>query len=115
MNVDVTVVGAGPTGLLLASELALAGVRTRILERRTEPQRDSRALTLHPRSVELMEQRGLLDRFLPLGRTVPGWHFAQLPTRLDFSVLDSRRGYTLFLTQARTEELLAERPGSWVS
>lgn len=109
MNVDVTVVGAGPAGLMLASELALAGVRTRVLERRTEPQRDSRALTLHPRSVELMDQRGLLDRFLPLGRTVPGWHFAQLPTRLDFSVLDSRHGYTLFIAQARTEELLAER------
>ncbi|MFI9051938.1 monooxygenase [Streptomyces sp. NPDC053427] len=109
MNADVIVVGAGPTGLMLACELALAGVRTRILERRTEPQRDSRALSLHPRSVELMDQRGLLDRFLPLGRTVPGWHFAQLPTHLDFSRLDSRHGYTLFLAQARTEALLAER------
>ncbi|WP_405807760.1 monooxygenase [Streptomyces sp. NBC_00210] len=109
MNVDVVVVGAGPTGLMLACELALAGVRTRILERRAEPQRDSRALTLHPRSVELMDQRGLLDRFLPLGRTVPGWHFAQLPTQLDFSGLDSRHGYTLFLAQARTEALLEER------
>ncbi|MEU7184847.1 monooxygenase [Streptomyces sp. NPDC045470] len=109
MNVDVAVVGAGPTGLLLACELALAGVRTRVFERRTEPQRDSRALSLHPRSVELMDQRGLLDRFLPLGRPVPGWHFAQLPTHLDFSVLDSRHGYTLFLAQAHTEALLAER------
>ncbi len=94
---------------MLACELALAGVRTRILERRVEPQRDSRALTLHPRSLELLDQRGLLDRFLPLGRTVPGWHFAQLPTRLDFSRLDSRHGYTLFLAQARTEALLAQR------
>ncbi|NSC19825.1 monooxygenase [Streptomyces albus subsp. chlorinus] len=109
MNVDVIIAGAGPTGLMLACELALAGVRTRILERRTEPQRDSRALTLHPRSLELMDQRGLLDRFLALGRTVPGWHFAQLPTHLDFSALDSRHGYTLFLAQARTEALLAER------
>ncbi|MFJ8795145.1 monooxygenase [Streptomyces sp. NPDC102462] len=109
MNVDVIVVGAGPTGLMLACELALAGVRTRILERRMEPQRNSRALTLHPRSLELMDQRGLVDRFLPLGRTVPGWHFAQLPTHLDFSVLDSRHGYTLFIPQARTEALLAER------
>ncbi|MDJ1134239.1 monooxygenase [Streptomyces iconiensis] len=109
MDVDVIVVGAGPTGLMLACELALAGVRTRILERRAEPQRDSRALTLHPRSLELMDQRGLLDRFLSLGRTVPGWHFARLPTHLDFSALDSRHGYTLFLAQARTEALLEER------
>ncbi|MEU6959891.1 monooxygenase [Streptomyces chrestomyceticus] len=109
MNVDVAVVGAGPTGLLLACELALAGVRTRVFERRTEPQRDSRALSLHPRSVEVIDQRGLLDRFLPLGRPVPGWHFAQLPTHLDFSALDSRHGYSLFLAQAHTEALLAER------
>ncbi|MGV2922075.1 monooxygenase [Streptomyces alfalfae] len=108
-DVDVIVVGAGPTGLMLGCELALAGVRTRVLERREKPQRDSRALSLHPRSVELMDQRGLLDRFLPLGRTVPGWHFAQLPTQLDFSVLDSRHNYTLFLAQAHTEALLAER------
>ncbi|WP_431981720.1 monooxygenase [Streptomyces qinglanensis] len=109
MHTDVIVVGAGPTGLMLACELALAGVRTRVLERRTEPQRDSRALTLHPRSVELMDQRGLAQRFLSRGRTVPGWHFAQLPTHLDFSALDSRHGYTLFIAQARTEALLEER------
>ncbi|GGV66354.1 hypothetical protein GCM10010277_73990 [Streptomyces longisporoflavus] len=109
MNTDVIVAGAGPTGLMLACELALAGVRTRVLERRTRPQRDSRALSLHPRSVELLDQRGLLDRFLPLGRTVPGWHFAGLRTQLDFSGLDSRHGYTLFLAQAHTEALLEER------
>ncbi|WP_030159019.1 monooxygenase [Streptomyces sp. NRRL S-244] len=109
MDTDVIVVGAGPTGLMLACELALAGVRTRIVERRDAPQLDSRALTLHPRSVELMDQRGLADRFLALGRTVPGCHFAGLGTRLDFAALDSRHGYTLFLAQARTEALLEER------
>ncbi|MER7012173.1 monooxygenase [Saccharopolyspora sp. NPDC000359] len=109
MSTDVIVTGAGPTGLMLACELALAGVRTRVLERRAEPQRNSRALTLHPRSLELLDQRGLLDRFRVLGRTAPGWHFAQLPTHLDFSALDSRHGYTLLLPQARTEALLAER------
>ncbi|MFE6287001.1 monooxygenase [Streptomyces sp. NPDC057877] len=109
MNTDVIVVGAGPTGLMLACELALAGVGTRILERRTERQRDSRALSLHARSVELMDQRGILDRFLPLGRTVPSWHFAGLPTQLDFGTLDSRHGYTLFLAQERTEAVLEAR------
>ncbi len=108
-DVDVIVVGAGPTGLMLGAELALGGVRVQILERRTEAQRHSRALTLHPRSVELMDQRGLVERFLAHGRAVPGWHFAGLDTRLDFSALDTRHGYTLFLAQARTEQLLAER------
>lgn len=108
-EVDVLVVGAGPTGLMLGAELALGGVRVQILERRTAAQRDSRALTLHPRSIELMDQRGLVERFLAHGRTVPEWHFAGLDTRLDFSTLDTRHGYTLFLAQARTEHLLAER------
>ncbi|MBB5938490.1 monooxygenase [Streptomyces zagrosensis] len=109
MGTDILVVGAGPTGLMLACELALAGVHTRIVERRTERQRDSRALTLHPRSMELMDMRGLAPRFRSLGRPVPGWHFATLPTRLDFAALDTRHGYTLFLAQARTEALLEQR------
>ncbi|MFF8786414.1 FAD-dependent monooxygenase [Streptomyces sp. NPDC015125] len=94
---------------MLGTELALGGVRVQILERRATAQRDSRALTLHPRSIELLDQRGLADRFLAGGRRVPGWHFAGLDTRLDFSTLDTRHGYTLFLAQARTEQLLAER------
>lgn len=109
MDFDVVVVGAGPSGLMLGCELALAGVRTRIVERRAEPQADSRALTLHPRSLELMDQRGLASRFLERGRPLPGWHFASLDTELDFSALDSRHGYTLFLAQARTEALLEQR------
>ncbi|MFD9452413.1 monooxygenase [Streptomyces sp. NPDC059985] len=111
MTPDVIVVGAGPTGLMLACELALAGVRPLIVERRPEPQRDSRALTLHPRSVELMDLRGLAPRFLAAGTTMPGWHFAGLETRLDFTALDSRHAYTLFIAQARTEALLTERAG----
>ncbi|MEU5775084.1 FAD-dependent monooxygenase [Streptomyces venezuelae] len=106
---DVIVVGAGPTGLMLGCELALAGTRVRIVERRTGATPNSRALTLHPRSLEVLDMRGLLPRFLPLGKTLPGWHFANLPTRLDFSALDTRHGYTLFLAQAHTEALLEER------
>ncbi|MFI0422452.1 FAD-dependent monooxygenase [Spongiactinospora sp. 9N601] len=109
MSVDVIVVGAGPTGLLLAAELALAGVRVRVLERRVERRRESRALTMHPRSIEMMDLRGIADRFLSRGRTVPGWHFAALDTRLDFTRLPTRHGYTIFLAQARTEEVLEAR------
>ncbi|MCY0922141.1 FAD-dependent monooxygenase [Streptomyces sp. H27-G5] len=109
MDTDVIIVGAGPTGLMLACELALAGVRTRIIERRTAPHPHSRALTLHPRSVEILDLRGLAPRFLAHGRPVPGWHYAALPTPLDFAALDTRHGYTLAIPQARTEALLEER------
>ncbi|MER6519923.1 FAD-dependent monooxygenase [Streptomyces sp. NPDC060334] len=109
MDTDVIIVGAGPTGLMLACELALAGVRTRIIERRTAPHPHSRALTLHPRSVEILDLRGLAPRFLAHGRPVPGWHYAALPTPLDFAALDTRHGYTLAIPQTRTEALLEER------
>ncbi|WP_229820006.1 FAD-dependent monooxygenase [Streptomyces abikoensis] len=109
-DTDVLVVGAGPTGLLLACELALAGVRTLVAERRDAPHRESRALNLHPRGIELMDMRGLAGRFLARGRTVPGWQFtATLPHRLDFTALDTRHPYALLLAQARTEALLEER------
>jgi 2-polyprenyl-6-methoxyphenol hydroxylase-like FAD-dependent oxidoreductase len=110
LGTEVLVVGAGPTGLLLAAELALAGVRTCVVERRAARQRDSRALNLHPRSLELMDQRGLADRFLALGRTVPGWQLAAtVRTPLDFSALPTRHPYALLLAQSRTEALLEER------
>lgn len=109
MDADVVISGAGPTGLLLGTELALAGVRVRILERQRARHDQSRALTLHPRSVEVLDLRGIANRFLALGHTVPGWHFAGLSRQLDFSGLDTRHGYTLFLEQVRTEQLLEER------
>ncbi|MBP2478334.1 2-polyprenyl-6-methoxyphenol hydroxylase-like FAD-dependent oxidoreductase [Crossiella equi] len=108
VDVDVVVAGAGPTGLALAGELALAGVRVLVLERRLQPHRESRALTLHPRSVELLDQRGLVEAARAAGPRVPSWHFAGLPTELDFTALDSRHAYTLFIPQARTEALLAD-------
>ncbi|MGK5732208.1 FAD-dependent monooxygenase [Streptomyces sp. URMC 124] len=110
MNTEVLIVGAGPTGLLLACELALAGVRVRVVDQRTTPHRESRALNLHPRSIESMDMRGLAGRFLAAGRTVPGWQFAvSLKRRLDFTALDTRHPYALLLAQVRTEALLAER------
>ncbi|MFP2907910.1 FAD-dependent monooxygenase [Pyxidicoccus sp. 3LFB2] len=107
--VEVAVVGGGPTGLLLACELALAGVRVRLFERRTTPVRESRALTMHPRSLEVLALRGLEARFLSRGKPLPTGHFALLDTRLDFSGLDTAYRFTLFLPQAQTEALLEER------
>jgi 2-polyprenyl-6-methoxyphenol hydroxylase-like FAD-dependent oxidoreductase len=105
---DVTVVGGGPTGVMLASELRLHGVRVLVLERDAEPTRVVRALGLHARSIELLDQRGLLDRFLPLGTQYPiGGFFAGInkpaPDRLD-----TAHPYVLGIPQPTTERLLTE-------
>ena len=78
--IDVIVAGGGPTGLMLASELRLHGVHALVLEKDAEPTRIVRSLGLHARSVEVMDQRGLLERFLALGRQYPvGGFFAGVP------------------------------------
>src|SRR6266568_6143127 len=86
--IDVIVAGGGPTGVMLASELRLHGVHALVLEKDAEPTRIVRALGLHARSVEVMDQRGLLERFLALGQQYPvGGFFAGIskpsPDRLD--------------------------------
>jgi 2-polyprenyl-6-methoxyphenol hydroxylase-like FAD-dependent oxidoreductase len=107
--IDVIVVGGGPTGLMLACELRLHGVRVVVLERDAEPTPVVRALGLHARSIEVLEQRGLLDRFLAHGQTYPpGGFFAGIakpaPDRLD-----TTHPYALGIPQPVTDRLLAER------
>ena len=92
----------------LAAELHRGGVRPVVLERRAERPPYSKALTIYPRTVEQFAMRGLVDRWLAAGTPVPSSHFAILKSRLDFSFLDTRYPYTLFLPQRRTEELLEE-------
>ena len=106
--IDVIVVGGGPTGLMLARELRLHGVRVLVLERDTEPPRYVRALGLHARSVEVLDQRGLLESFLALGQQHPlGGSFAGIfkprPERLDTS-----HPYILGIPQPLTDRLLTE-------
>ena len=106
---DVLVVGAGPIGLWLACELALAKVNVAVLERRAEAVTQSRALAIQGRTLEVFALRGLADRFLSRGQPIPKGHFGGLGTGLDFSVFDTRFPFTLLLPQATTERLLAER------
>jgi 2-polyprenyl-6-methoxyphenol hydroxylase-like FAD-dependent oxidoreductase len=105
---DVAVVGGGPVGMWLAAELHRGGVRPVVLERRAERPPYSKALTIYPRTVEQFALRGLVDRWLAEGTPVPSSHFAIMKNRLDFSFLDTRYPFTLFLPQRRTEELLEE-------
>ncbi len=107
--IEVAVVGGGPTGLMLACELALAGIQVTVFERREERIQQSRALTIHPRSVEVLALRGWEGPFLERGKPLPTGHFAMLETRLDFSVLDTTFKFTMLISQVMTETLIEER------
>ena len=103
--VDVTIVGGGPTGLMLAGELALGGIGVEILERRTTPELlGTRARGFHSRTIEILDQRGIADRFLAEGRTAQALSFGGTP--LDVASLPTRHPYTLGLGQPRMERIL---------
>ncbi|GAA2248570.1 FAD-dependent monooxygenase [Herbiconiux moechotypicola] len=106
---DVIVVGAGPTGAMLAAELRLHGVGVLLLERETEPTPLVRSLGLHPRSVEILDQRGLLERFLEHGTRYPGagGRFAGLAPAHPV-VLDTAHDYILGIPQPVTDRLLLD-------
>ncbi len=102
---DVTIVGGGPTGLMVAGELALAGVDVEIVERRTTADLvGTRARGFHSRTIEIFDQRGIADRFLAEGKTAQGLSFANTP--LDIGGLPSRHPYTLGLGQSSIELIL---------
>ena len=105
----VVVVGAGPTGLWLASELALGGVHAVILEKRVERSPHARALGMMPRTLEVLALRGAEKPFLAAGRPVPAWHFGLLQQSIRFDVLDTEFPYLLLIPQTATEALLEER------
>jgi rifampicin monooxygenase len=105
--IDVIVAGGGPTGVMLASELRLHGVDVLVLEKETEPTRVVRALGLHARSIEVMDQRGLLERFLALGKKYPVISFAGIP-KPPPDRLDTAHPYVLGIPQPTIDRLLTE-------
>src|SRR5258706_10549795 len=106
---DVVVIGGGPVGLWLACELALTKVKVLGRDRRTERIPQARGWTLHGGTLEVFALRGIAERFLSQGCPIAGFHFGGLDTLLDFSPLESRFPFTLFLPQATTERLIEER------
>jgi 2-polyprenyl-6-methoxyphenol hydroxylase-like FAD-dependent oxidoreductase len=106
----VVIAGGGPTGLMLAAELALSRVDVAIVERRTSQDVDgSRAGGLHSRTIEVLDQRGIAERFLPQGQVMQIAGFAMIP--LDISDFPTRHNYGLALKQEGIERTLA----AWAS
>lgn len=107
---EVVIVGGGPTGMMLAGELALAGVDVAIVERR--PNQDligSRAGGLHARTLEVLDQRGIAERFIAQGKVAQVAGFAWIP--LDISDFPSQHPHGLALPQNHIERILA----GWVA
>jgi 2-polyprenyl-6-methoxyphenol hydroxylase-like FAD-dependent oxidoreductase len=103
----VVIAGAGPTGLMLAAELKLAGVDALIVERRPNQEiAGSRAGGLHARSIEVLDQRGVADRFISAGQITHNAGFALI--QLDMSDFPTRHNYVLGLWQNHIERILAE-------
>src|SRR5213592_1342249 len=106
----VVIAGGGPTGLMLAGELALAGVDVAIVERRaSQDLAGSRAGGLHARTIEVLDQRGIADRFLSQGKIMQVARFAMVP--LDVGDFPTRHNYGLALWQEGIERVLA----AWVA
>src|SRR5690349_4398925 len=105
----VVIAGAGPTGLMLACELALAGVDVAVVERRAGQEvAGARAGGLHARTIEVLDQRGIAERFLAQGQVMQVAGFAMVP--LDISDVPTRRNHGLALRQEGIERALA----AWV-
>jgi 2-polyprenyl-6-methoxyphenol hydroxylase-like FAD-dependent oxidoreductase len=108
----ILIAGAGPTGMTAALELARFGLPVRIIDKAEAPTAASRAIGVQARTLELMEMRGIADQFVQLGDHAQSGSIyggGKRVLRLDFSRLDSRYNYLLFISQAETERILRER------
>jgi 2-polyprenyl-6-methoxyphenol hydroxylase-like FAD-dependent oxidoreductase len=111
---QVLVVGAGPTGLVLAAELLARGIRTRVIDKGAGVALQARAIGIHARTLEILDMMGLADRFTERGRLVHQLRFysqGRCLASLEFSRCGSRFGFLLDLPQDETERLLRARIG----
>jgi 2-polyprenyl-6-methoxyphenol hydroxylase-like FAD-dependent oxidoreductase len=107
-DTDVLVVGAGPTGLMLAGDLAAAGVACTVLERRADEANLTRAFAVHARTLEELDARGVADELVATGKTITELRlFGRV--HLDLSTLPSRFPYLLITPQYHVERVLRER------
>ncbi|WP_290052336.1 FAD-dependent monooxygenase [Amycolatopsis solani] len=109
LETDVLIAGAGPAGLLLAAELALAGVRTTIVERHPEPPPYCRGFNLNSRSLDLLARRGLADGLVAEGHQVPHAPASGLPGPLLLDGTATDHPFSLGIPQTRVEEVLEAR------
>jgi 2-polyprenyl-6-methoxyphenol hydroxylase-like FAD-dependent oxidoreductase len=111
--VDVLVVGAGPTGLTLAAQLAAHGIRPRLVDRSRDRVHESRALAIQPRTLEVLAGLGITDRLVALGNAAVQLrlhvrHREVAMPLFDIGLTDTAYPYLLFLSQAETERILAD-------
>jgi len=114
MTDPILIVGAGPTGLTAALELSRLGLPVRLIDKAKQPATTSRAVGVQARTLELLEQRGLAAEMVRLGnpgRAASVYGDGKRVVRLDFSRVDSRYDYVLFISQAETERILREAIG----
>ena len=110
--VPVAIVGAGPTGVMLAIELARRGEEVRIFDRQPGPPAETRAIGIHARTLELFHQHGLVEQFLARGHRVTGLEFhtgSRRPVVARFDVIDSPYPFLLTISQEVTQRILDHR------
>ncbi|GHO49345.1 FAD-dependent monooxygenase [Ktedonospora formicarum] len=110
-DTDALVVGAGPTGLVMASELARNGVQCRIIDRLPQGSRESKALSIHARTLELFEKMGIVDSFLARGikiKRLSVYSHHRCIAHVDTRSIPSRYPFMLSLPQTETEHILSE-------
>ena len=109
---EVLIVGAGPTGLVAAIELRRRGIACRIIERRAGPAHTSRAITVHARTMEILDDMGIAERFLHGGVLNEGYAFnfrgSDVRPRLDYTRLPTRYPFVCMFNQNESEKILRD-------